>query len=72
MCVCVCVCVSLVMRMRNKKGPHLQDEHAYEQWCFILTSVEVSLELLLYLLCEKHEGSLSEKAHRMPQQNRFI
>ena len=33
---------------------------------FILTSVEVSLELLLYLLCEKHEGSLSEKAHRVP------
>ena len=25
-----------------------------------------------YLLCEKHEGSLSEKAHRVPQQNRFM
>ena len=37
---------------------------------FILTSVEVSLELLLeYLLCEKHEGSLNEKAHRVPQLN---
>ena len=23
-------------------------------------------------LCEKHEGSLSEKAHRVPQQNRFM
>ena len=26
----------------------------------------------IYLLCEKHEGSLSEKAHRVPQQNRFM
>ena len=40
-----------------------------EQWRFILTSVEVSLELLI--LCERHEGSLSEKAHRVPQLNRF-
>ena len=31
---------------------------------FILTSVEVSLEL--YLLCEKHDGSLSEKAPTEP------
>ena len=51
------------MRMRNK------NEHENEQWRFILTSVEVSLELLV---CEKHEGSLSEKAHRVPQQNRFM
>ena len=44
-----------------------------EQWRFILTSVEVSLELLiLYILCERHEGSLSEKAHRVPQLNRFM
>ena len=32
-----------------------------------------SLELLLiYILCERHEGSLSEKAHRVPQLNRFM
>ena len=30
--------------------------------------MEVSLELLiLYILCERHEGSLSEKAHLVPQ-----
>ena len=28
--------------------------------------------ITIYLLCEKHEGSLSEKAHRVPQQNRFM
>ena len=56
------------MRMRNKK-------HADKQWRFFLTSVEVSVELLhniLYILCERHEGSLSEKAHRVPQLNRFM
>ena len=38
-----------------------------------LTSVEVNLELLLYTyLCEKHEGSISEKAHRVPQRSRFV
>ena len=30
------------------------------------------IEYYIYLLCEKHEGSLSEKAHRVPQQNRFM
>ena len=51
---------------RRTRGPD-------EQWRFILTSVEVSLELLiLYILCERHEGSLSEKAHRVPQLNRFM
>ena len=63
---------SLVMRMCNKKLPRLQDVHADEQWRLILTSVEVSLELLLILIIEKHKGSLSEKAHRRPQQNRFM
>ena len=28
----------------------MQDEHEAEQWRFILTSVEVSLELLLILI----------------------
>ena len=55
------------MRMRNKN-----DEHADEQWRLILTSVEVSLELYYTYLCEKHEGSISEKAHRVPQQSRFV
>ena len=66
--------MSLVMRTLNKKLPRIQDEHADEQWRFFLTSVEISLELLLilYILCERHEGSLSEKAHRVPQQNRFM
>ena len=45
-----------------------------EQWRFFLTSVEVSVELLLilYILYERHEGSISEKAHRVPQLNRFM
>ena len=60
------------MHARNEKLPRLQDEHADKQWLLILTSVEVSLELLQYLLCDKHEDSLSEKVHRVPQQNRFL
>ena len=28
--------------------------------------------IVLYLLCEKHEDSISEKAHRVPQQSRFV
>ena len=48
----------------NNYHARLQDEHADKQWRLILTSVEVSLELLQYLLCDKHEDSQSEKAHR--------
>ena len=47
------------MYMRNK-NVFKTNVHADEQWRLILTSVEVNL---LYLLCEKHERSLSEKAH---------
>ena len=49
------------MRMRNKNEPDDRTRGRAMPWRLILTSVEVSLELLLYLLCEKHEGSLSEK-----------
>ena len=54
------------MRMRNNKNDHAFKTYMHGQWRFILTSVEVSLELLiLYISCERHEGSLSEKAHRV-------
>ena len=37
------------------------------------TSVEVNLVFLFtYVLFEKHDGSCSEKAHRVPQRNRFM
>ena len=55
-----------------------KNDHAFKtntltkQWRPILTFVEVSLELLLDLLCEKHSGSISEMAHYVPQQNRFM
>ena len=52
--------------IRSCTSDHIETTDATDDEDFLL-------ELpILYILCERHEGSISEKAHRVPQLNRFM